>query len=545
MHFCATGMMHSIAVSNRAMPSRSDIWQDLIYPNDAECLSHLTDITCKDREDLMGFTLEFRFDTNPYFTNTVLTKTYETANLLDHLCTPAVTQSCVYMTPELTAVSNLNGMSIAVVAFTQHSSCGEPLLESVKGTEIQWHPKKNLCEKTVKQKAGKPRGRNAQPQRVTVKTKKPNDSNLPQLDANKANTALTHCNCSLLLPLLFVNVTLYNKQTDSFFKFFMEPIMADMDDEEEEDVRYIDYRYKTLWPFISPFKLSAVFAVQRDTHYNTACSSLSCWVCGVCEVCSLMIRCDRNISSTSLLHIANGNMLTVGDERSLLIQLQEESAPYELNYEVDYEVALVLRNHIVPNAILWYTGEAVSDDEEDDEEGDEDFDPEDHDDNSSDNDDTTALTGSGATASGAAEPIDPAAGDADSSSSSSSGISSSGTSIHTAHSHTHKLRIKAAIHTTHAAVAAAVVVALAAVDHAASCCEHDRSFCDVAFKTRASGGSCEYDRAVSCECVNVCGTAAAAVGTAILQQNEFAVTMPHSQMTDLLFQTVAHCALCC
>eukprot|EP00953_Heterococcus_sp_UTEX-ZZ885_P035174 18167-Heterococcus_DN1.PRE.1 len=257
MHFCATGMMRSIAEligSSRAMPSCSDAGAcaransfDLIYPNDAECLSHLTDITCKDREDLMGFTLEFHFETNPYFTNTVLTKTYETANLLDH---------------------------------------GEPLLESVKGTEIQWHSKKNLCEKTVKQKAGKPRGRNAQQQRVTVKTKK----------------------------------------TDSFFKFFMEPIMADMDDEEEED---------------------------------------------------------------------------------------EESAPYELNYEVDYEVALVLRNHIVPNAILWYTGEAVSDDEEDDDEGDEDFDPEDHDDNSSDNDDTTALTASGATASGAAEPIDPAAGDAE------------------------------------------------------------------------------------------------------------------------------------
>jgi hypothetical protein len=49
---------------------------------------------------------------------------------------------------------------------------GEPLLESVKGTDIQWHPKKNLCEKTVKQKSGKPRGRNAQPQRVTVKVKK-------------------------------------------------------------------------------------------------------------------------------------------------------------------------------------------------------------------------------------------------------------------------------------------------------------------------------------------------------------------------------------
>jgi hypothetical protein len=40
---------------------------------------------CYDREDLMGFTLEFHFETNSYFTNTVLTKTYETANLLDHV----------------------------------------------------------------------------------------------------------------------------------------------------------------------------------------------------------------------------------------------------------------------------------------------------------------------------------------------------------------------------------------------------------------------------------------------------------------------------
>jgi hypothetical protein len=75
---------------------------------------------------------------------------------------------------------------------------------------------------------------------------------------------------------------------------------------------------------------------------------------------------------------------------------------------------------------------------------------------------------------------------------------------------------------------------------------------------------CSYcDRAVSCECVNVCDTAAAAAATTvgaaaaaaavgiaaaaavILHQNESVVTMPHSQKTDLLFQTVAHCALCC
>eukprot|EP00953_Heterococcus_sp_UTEX-ZZ885_P035175 18167-Heterococcus_DN1.PRE.2 len=82
-------------------------------------------------------------------------------------------------------------------------------------------------------------------------------------------------------------------------------------------------------------------------------------------------------------------------------------------------------------------------------------------------------------------------------------------------------------------------MAVVVSDHAAGCCA------DVLLRCAGSAATCEYDRAVSCECVNVCGTAAAAVGTAILQQNEFAVTMPHSQMTDLLFQTVAHCALCC
>lgn len=44
---------------------------------------------------------------------------------------------------------------------------------------------------------------------------------------------------------------------------------------------------------------------------------------------------------------------------------------------MDYEVARIFRNHLIPNAVLWFTGEAISDD--DDEDGDEDDDDDDDD----------------------------------------------------------------------------------------------------------------------------------------------------------------------
>jgi nucleosome assembly protein 1-like 1 len=39
--------------------------------------------------------------------------------------------------------------------------------------------------------------------------------------------------------------------------------------------------------------------------------------------------------------------------------------------ELDFELGMILRNTIVPNALLWFTGEAQEDDSEDDS----DFDP--------------------------------------------------------------------------------------------------------------------------------------------------------------------------
>lgn len=56
--------------------------EELITERDAECLKYLEDITCEDFSNGLGFTLKFHFKTNPYFTNSVLTKTYEVPNLL-------------------------------------------------------------------------------------------------------------------------------------------------------------------------------------------------------------------------------------------------------------------------------------------------------------------------------------------------------------------------------------------------------------------------------------------------------------------------------
>lgn len=50
---------------------------EIIEERDEECLKFLTNIVAKDFEDPdTGFTLEFHFAENPFFTNTVLTKTY-------------------------------------------------------------------------------------------------------------------------------------------------------------------------------------------------------------------------------------------------------------------------------------------------------------------------------------------------------------------------------------------------------------------------------------------------------------------------------------
>lgn len=173
--------------------------RDVVCEGDLEALYYLSDVRCVDKENLLGFTLEFHFDDNPFFTNAVLTKRYDTANIMDQ---------------------------------------GEPLLEGVDGTKIEWKKGRNLCEKVSRKRSKRP-GRAGGEERVITKVEK----------------------------------------TDSFFKFFLDPMMYDDEDEDEDD----------------------------EDQYN-------------------------------------------------------------FSFDMDYEVARIFRNHLIPNAVLWFTGEAVSYEDEDDEE---------------------------------------------------------------------------------------------------------------------------------------------------------------------------------
>uniref|UniRef100_A0A0C9RRH7 TSA: Wollemia nobilis Ref_Wollemi_Transcript_19153_1957 transcribed RNA sequence n=1 Tax=Wollemia nobilis TaxID=56998 RepID=A0A0C9RRH7_9CONI len=95
-----------------------------ITERDEGALKFLKDITWSrldsDKEDEKGFKLDFFFNENPYFKNSVLTKTY-------------------YMVDE-----------------------NEPILDHATGTEIDWLPGKNLTRKVMKKKPKKG-AKNAKP----------------------------------------------------------------------------------------------------------------------------------------------------------------------------------------------------------------------------------------------------------------------------------------------------------------------------------------------------------------------------------------------
>lgn len=91
----------------------NEILVDEISEDDEEALEFLKDIKCCGINDPKGFKLEFFFDANPFFKNSVLTKTY-------HMI-----------------------------------GDDEPLLEKAIGTDIEWYPGKCLTRKTFKKRQNK------------------------------------------------------------------------------------------------------------------------------------------------------------------------------------------------------------------------------------------------------------------------------------------------------------------------------------------------------------------------------------------------------
>ncbi|KAH0710115.1 hypothetical protein KY284_011542 [Solanum tuberosum] len=91
----------------------NEVLAEEISERDEGALKFLKDIKWTRIDNPKGFKLEFFFDTNPYFKNTVLTKTY---NMIDE---------------------------------------DEPILEKAIGTEIEWYPGKCLTQKILKKKPKK------------------------------------------------------------------------------------------------------------------------------------------------------------------------------------------------------------------------------------------------------------------------------------------------------------------------------------------------------------------------------------------------------
>ncbi|KAI5019773.1 hypothetical protein ZWY2020_044661 [Hordeum vulgare] len=90
-----------------------EILAEEIQERDEEALKYLKDIKWYRITEPKGFKLEFHFNTNPFFKNDVLTKTY---HMIDE---------------------------------------DEPILEKAIGTEIEWYPGKSLTQKVLKKKPKK------------------------------------------------------------------------------------------------------------------------------------------------------------------------------------------------------------------------------------------------------------------------------------------------------------------------------------------------------------------------------------------------------
>jgi len=106
----------------KAIANHPNISQE-ITAEDIPALRALQDITVSHNEEYTSFTLNFQFASNPYFTNTVLSKTYElTPNLIDE----------------------------------------NPVIGDISGADISWNAGMNLCaketKKKVKAKSGKSKG---------------------------------------------------------------------------------------------------------------------------------------------------------------------------------------------------------------------------------------------------------------------------------------------------------------------------------------------------------------------------------------------------
>jgi nucleosome assembly protein 1-like 1 len=103
---------------------------EMLSEEDCDALEYLADVKCDNFADGCGFTLSFHFSANPYFTETVLTKTYSIPNLLSE---------------------------------------DDPMLDKVEGCKITWKEGKSLTHKEVTKKQRNNKGKKSGQIRTVVK----------------------------------------------------------------------------------------------------------------------------------------------------------------------------------------------------------------------------------------------------------------------------------------------------------------------------------------------------------------------------------------
>lgn len=112
-----------------------------ITEHDEGALHYLKDIKWSRLDGAKGFKLEFFFDPNPYFSNSVLTKTYRMISEEEHILEKAIG----YMSLKLFHPENALPFQSSLMLFSW-LPCR---------TEIQWLPGKNLTRKILKKKPKK------------------------------------------------------------------------------------------------------------------------------------------------------------------------------------------------------------------------------------------------------------------------------------------------------------------------------------------------------------------------------------------------------
>ena len=185
-----------------------------ISEEDVAALEYLTDIKCIDNEEMTGFTFEFHFKSNPYFTNEILTKSYQVPNLARDV---------------------------------------EPYLEKSIGCTINWKAGKNLTEEEKKLRNRNKKGKGGQVKIKIVKKESffnffetlpfPSDDDLDEeeyddeddlLERHKYDFMIANVIRTKLIPKALSYFT-GEEVDDEFYDFEGEDEDEDDDDDEDED----------------------------------------------------------------------------------------------------------------------------------------------------------------------------------------------------------------------------------------------------------------------------------------------------------------------